>query len=55
MREKDGRKGARKRTRKTLILVPLCFRYSLVAFQRKTLNSVTSLSVMVLSVSIIQL
>ena len=33
MREKGGRKGARKRTRKTLILVPLWFRYSLVALQ----------------------
>ena len=28
-----GRKGVRKRTRKTLILVPLWFRYFLVAFQ----------------------
>ena len=33
MREKGGRKGVRKHTRKTLILVPLWFRYSLVAFQ----------------------
>ena len=33
MREKGGRKGAGKRTRKTLNLAPLCFRYSLVAFQ----------------------
>ena len=35
MREKGGRKGARKSTRKTLILVSLSFRYSLVAFQMK--------------------
>ena len=32
--EKGGRKGVRKHTRKTLILVPLWFRYSLVAFQK---------------------
>ena len=31
--EKGWEEGARKRTRKTLILVPLWFRYSLVAFQ----------------------
>ena len=31
--KKGGRKGVRKCTRKTLILVPLWFRYSLVAFQ----------------------
>ena len=30
--KKGGRKGVRKHTRKTLILVPLWFRYSLVAF-----------------------
>ena len=34
MREKGGRKGARKHSRKTLILVPLRFMYSLVAFQK---------------------
>ena len=34
--KKGGRKGVRKHTRKTLILVPLWFRYSLVAFQKPT-------------------
>ena len=33
--KKGGRKGVRKHTRKTLISVPLWFRYSLVAFQSR--------------------
>ena len=39
MRENGGRKGARKHTRKTLILVPFWFRYSLVSLQSPKLGN----------------